>query len=529
MCYPACSQRTHSPKAARLPTPFYPDTPIQRILHGRPDLGVQFHIVSEKPGSMTSLPDTWESAALASFEKGKTEQWTVAESGKVFRYMTPLRVEPGCLSCHADRYGRPGALRGGVSIALRADTFLAFQNAEMRQLGATYLLIWLFGLSGLLIGARQILRAHANTEAAVKERYQLLFEEAPVAYHEVGMDGAVVAVNESECKLLGFGRGDMLGRPIWDFVAAQKRDISRESFREKMAGNGPLPVYECLFERSDGALLTLEVHENRLRDANGATVGIRSAMLNVTERKEREEELARRTAELARSNAELEQFAYVASHDLQEPLRTVASYTQLLARRYKGKLGADADEFISFASDGAARMSQLIHDLLDYSRVGSRAAEFRPVSSEAVLASAMTNVRAAIEDSSAVVQHSALPTVDADPAQLAQLFQNLLGNAIKFRNGARPEIDVACEETPEEWCFAVSDNGIGIDPKYSDRIFQVFQRLHSKTEYPGTGIGLAICKKIAERHGGRIWVQSNPGHGATFRFTIRKTRSPAAL
>ncbi len=233
-------------------------------------------------------------------------------------------------------------------------------------------------------------------------------------------------------------------------------------------------------------------------------------------------ELRSQAAELSRSNAELEQFAYVASHDLQEPLRMVASYTQLLARRYQGKLGQDADEFIAFAVDGAKRMQNLINDLLAYSRVGTKGSELRLTDAEAALSSALVNVRAAIEDSGAVIRHSPLPIVYADPVQLVQVFQNLLGNAIKFHGGAPPEIDVAREETPEEWSFSVHDNGIGIDPKHADRIFQVFQRLHNRKDYPGTGIGLAICKKIAERHGGRIWVVSQPGQGATFHFTIHK-------
>jgi len=232
--------------------------------------------------------------------------------------------------------------------------------------------------------------------------------------------------------------------------------------------------------------------------------------------------LRSQAAELSRSNAELEQFAYVASHDLQEPLRMVSSYTQLLARRYQGQLGEDADEFIAFAVDGAKRMQALINDLLAYSRVGTKGGELRLTDAEAAFSSALVNVRAAIEASGAVIRHSPLPTVYADPVQLVQVFQNLLGNAIKFHDSAPPEIGVACEDAPEEWCFSVCDNGIGIDPKYTDRIFQVFQRLHTRKDYPGTGIGLAICKKIAERHGGRIWVASQPGQGATFHFTIRK-------
>lgn len=255
-------------------------------------------------------------------------------------------------------------------------------------------------------------------------------------------------------------------------------------------------------------------HTAALRDAN--------ILLSVEldERRRAEIKMAQYAGDLKRSNAELEQFAYVASHDLQEPLRMVASFTQLLGKRYRGKLDQDADEFIGFAVDGANRMQVLINDLLTFSRVGTRGKPLAPTDCEAVLSHALANLHAALKETKAEVTHDPLPTVMADEVQLGQLLQNLLANALKFRGRDPLRVHIAARRQGDEWIFSVQDNGIGIAPEHQERIFTIFQRLHRREEFPGTGLGLALCKKIAERHGGRIWVESAPGRGSTFYFSI---------
>ena len=282
--------------------------------------------------------------------------------------------------------------------------------------------------------------------------------------------------------------------------------------------------FEFRVVRTDGEVHWVLARQKVLPDRAGRATRMLVALIDITDRKAAEAELRRAHDELARSNAELEQFAYVASHDLQEPLRMVSSYTQLLGRRYGDRLDGDAREFMGYIVDGAARMKQLIEDLLAYSRVGTRGREFREVEVEAALRRALMNLKNAIDESSAAVTNDPLPRLWADDMQLAQLFQNLIGNALKFRSPSVPRIHVSCTDRGAEWEFAVSDNGIGIDAQYFERIFMVFQRLHNKTEYPGTGIGLAICKKVVERHGGRIWVTSRPDAGTTFHFTLPKER-----
>jgi len=313
-------------------------------------------------------------------------------------------------------------------------------------------------------------------------------------------------------------------------IGQQVKRIIPEGFAERLIADETRTAAEALAQqigtgieligrRRDGSEFPIEIMLSPL-EINGETV-VTAAIRDITVRKEAEANLVQKIEELNRSNEELEQFAYVASHDLQEPLRMVASYTQLLSKRYKGRLDSDADEFIAYAVDGAKRMQRLIQDLLTYSRVGKRGLELLGISSDDALRQALANLSGAVEESGAVVTHGPLPEVMADEVQLVQLFQNLIGNAIKYRGTEVPHIHIsAVKNGAPKWLFSVKDNGLGIEPQYFERIFGMFQRLHKRDEFDGTGMGLAICKKIVERHGGAVSLESQPGHGSTFRFDL---------
>ena len=292
------------------------------------------------------------------------------------------------------------------------------------------------------------------------------------------------------------------------------------------------PIVPDVLRSKVGVFVELAKHKQLLKEhAESLERANRELRQVIDLRRQAEEEVRRlnaeledrvkvRTAELSAVNEELRQFAYIASHDLQEPLRTIGSYAQLLERRYKGKLEGDADEFISYLVDGVVRMHVLLNDMLTYSRVtDANAKPMQPVAAGTAVANALKNLQTAIQEAGADVTYSDLPTVVADEVQLSQVFQNLVGNAIKYRSTDAPKIDIRAEQTDGLWTFSVTDNGMGIDTKYRERIFGIFKRLHGK-ELPGTGMGLAICKKIIERHGGRIWVDQNPAGGSVFRFTI---------
>jgi PAS domain S-box-containing protein len=357
--------------------------------------------------------------------------------------------------------------------------------------------------------------------AQMEGRYRGLLEAAPDAMVVVNQKGDIVLLNLQAEKQFGYRRDELLGQKVTNIIP--------DGFAERLLADALRSAEDALAQqigtgieltarRKDGTEFPIELMLSPLDSAGGILVT--AAIRDITVRKNAEKDLARKVEELSRSNEELGQFAYIASHDLQEPLRMVASYTQLLSRRYTGKLDADADEFIAFAVDGANRMQRLIQDLLTYSRVGTRVNNLRDTSSEEALQRALHNLQGAIADSGAIVTHDLLPMVMADETQLIQLFQNLVGNAIKYQKPGVPKIHISATESGPNWLFSVQDNGLGIEPKYFERIFGMFQRLHKRDEFDGTGIGLAICKKIVERHGGTISVESEPGQGSRFRFDL---------
>jgi len=360
-------------------------------------------------------------------------------------------------------------------------------------------------------------------EDASEARFRGLLESAPDGVVIVDAAGRIQIVNRETEVLFGYPRSELLGQPVEVLLPERfrGRHIGHRSGYQRDPHTRPMGTALELFGlRRDGSEFPVEISLSPMNSEDDETLII-SNIRDVSARKIADEHLRAAAADLARSNAELEQFAYVASHDLQEPLRMVASYTQLLARRYAGKLDEDADEFIGFAVDGARRMQELINDLLTYSRVGTRPLQLETVDSNQLVDQVVTDLAAAISDSKAEVTRDDLPTLRGDPTQLRQLFQNLIANGIKFHGpeeAARVHVSAVLEHAA--WTFSVSDNGIGIEPQYQERIFALFQRLHTRADYPGTGIGLAICKKIVERHGGQIRVDSAPGRGTTFRFTL---------
>lgn len=384
------------------------------------------------------------------------------------------------------------------------------------------------GMSEIVRDLSEHRREQDRRIAEVEERLKVSFREiedlkAALDEHAIvaitDARGRITYVNDKFCAISKYSRQELLGQ---DHRLINSGHHPKEFIRDlwqTIAGGGVWHG-ELKNRAKDGTHYWVDTTIVPFLDDAGRPRQYIAIRAEITERKLAEEALQRRTEELARSNHDLEQFAYVASHDLQEPLRAVAGCVQILQRKFGDRMGPGADELIGHVVDGAQRMRKLIDDLLEFSRVGTRGGKFQQLGVETSLTEALRNLAVALEESGGRVTHDPLPVVAADPTQLTQLFQNLIGNAIKFRGQEAPEVHVGAERTGAWWTVSIRDNGIGIEPQYYERLFRIFQRLHTRREYPGTGIGLAICRRIVERHGGRIWLESRPGEGTTFFFTL---------
>lgn len=361
---------------------------------------------------------------------------------------------------------------------------------------------------------------------AAQERLAAIVESSEDAIVSKTLDNTITSWNRGAERLFGYTAEEAIGRNssmlLPEHLAGEEAQLLGNAWRA-----GCVAHLETTRRHKDGGDVAVSLTLSPIRNAAGDIVGLSKIARDIGELKRRgaeleriNAELERINAELARSNADLEQFAHVASHDLQEPLRMVANYTELLAERYRGQLDEKADKYIHYASDGARRMQRLVADLLSYSRVGSQGKPLARVDAGGVAHGSVASLKKLIAEAGATVDVGPLPSVLGDETQLWQLFQNLVGNAIKFRTAAPPRVVIRAEPAGASWLFSVADNGIGIDMRYADRVFQMFQRLHERGKYEGSGIGLAIVKRIVERHGGRIWVESAPGAGATFFFTL---------
>ncbi|MEL7669776.1 MAG: PAS domain S-box protein [Methanobacterium sp.] len=362
-------------------------------------------------------------------------------------------------------------------------------------------------------------RKRAEEELKLANMYNRSLIEASLdPLVTIGPDGKINDVNYSTELITGYSRDELIGTDFSDYFTEPEkaREVYQQVFQDEKVFNYALEI-----KHRKGHITPVLYNSSVYRDESDDIIGVFAAARDITERKQAEEKLKEIIEELERSNYELQQFAYITSHDLQEPLRTIASYTQLIERRYRNKLDDDADEFIDFIVEAAVRMKDMIQGLLYYSRVGTKGGELKSTNTEELLEIVLYNLNAAIKENNVTVTHDKLPAVVADEGQLIQLFQNLISNAIKFKkDDAYPRVHISAFGGENEYIFSVADNGIGIEPQYFNRIFEVFKRLHTSVEYEGTGIGLSISKRIIERHGGRMWVESEAGSGSIFYFTI---------
>jgi PAS domain S-box-containing protein len=498
--------------------------------------GSQSHLTSLNPIRPENIPDPWETAALKSFERGIQEVSSVEKiAGEEYmRLMRPFITEKACLKCHASQGYQEGDVRGGISASIPMAPLWAIERPLIAGISLAHLFLWVVGIGGIVIskkGLEKEILAREKAEAVLSESANKLRIVADFTYdweYWRSPDDRFLYVSPSCERITGYRREEFIQDPTLYSRIIHPGDRERvASHLGKDRFCRELCELEFRIVRRDGQERWIGHACQPVLDAHGQSLGRRASDRDITERKRAEEVLADRTVQLERMNrelvalnAELDEFTHMASHDLQEPLRTLTAFSDLLRKDLGQSLPGKAAEDLGFISDAAGRMQTLIHDLLALSRAGRVAKKREKVSLHECIDLALEALAIRVKETGAQVMRDKLPDVWGDSTLLTQLYQNLIGNALKFSGDQRPIIQLTFEERNEDQIFGVKDNGIGIDPKYAQEIFKPFRRLHGRAEYEGSGIGLAICRKIVERHGGKIWVESESGKGAHFRFTI---------
>ncbi|MBF0094995.1 MAG: PAS domain S-box protein, partial [Alphaproteobacteria bacterium] len=443
------------------------------------------------------------------------------------RMMRPMVTVEGCLKCHAFQGYKIGDVRGGIGVSIPMASYFAAERFSITAQVITHAAIWLLGVGAIVVTARrsrQRIRERLEIDRVLHDRaqmYRQMFENDPAAKILIDpVDGSLVDANNTAAAYYGYSVDRLKTMTISDI-----RVVPPE-----------LENNQLLIPEANGRLFAISHHRLASGDIRDVEVHTGIVTINdkdclqcivhdVTDRNLQTASLMEKTAALEQSNIELRQFAYVTSHDLNEPLNAIEPYARLLADRFRGRLDKDADESLGYITEGVHQMKALIRDIIVYSQIGSKGSSFAAAPLDALLDKALSDLRGRIEDKRASVAHDRLPVLDVDGSQIALLFRSLIGNAVKFgKEGVSPVIHVAAEQTDGDWVVSIRDNGIGIDPRHFERIFLMFQRLHPRHEYPGTGAGLAIAKRIVERHGGRIWVDSELGKGSTFFFSLPERR-----
>jgi len=498
--------------------------------------GSQSHLTSLNPIRPENKADPWETVALKSFERGVKEVSSVEKiaNEEYMRLMRPFVTEKSCLKCHAFQGYKEGDIRGGISVSVPMAPLWAIERPLIAGISLAHLLLWMVGIGGIVIskkGLEEEILARQKAEAGLSESANNLRIVADFTYdweYWRSLDNRFLFVSPSCERITGYTREEFIQDPELYTRIIHPDDHARVAshLREAQLRREP---YELEFRviRRDGQERWIGHACQPVLDENGQSLGRRASNRDITERKRGEKVLADRTVQLERLNrelvslnAELDDFTHMASHDLQEPLRTLTAFSDLLPKDLGQSLPERAARDLGFIRDAAKRMQTLVHDLLALSRAGRVPKKREKVSLSECVDQALEALAVRLKETGAKISRDKLPDVWGDQTLLTQLYQNLIGNALKFSGDQRPIIRLTFEEREGTQVFGVKDNGIGIDPRYAREIFKPFRRLHGRAEYEGSGVGLAICRKIVERHGGKIWVDSEPGKGAHFRFTL---------